>query len=145
MTTIAIAPQIGYFVMNGLEIGALLDYHSTTTEPEGGDELETSGFGIGAYVAYYFPWLEGNAMYPYIGASARYLSETPGEDIEESGYDLRPGVGLMLAIGSRTGGFMKLDVAYQIRSMTTEVDGDEAGTSDTSGLAIGLGFGLYIH
>ncbi len=144
-TTIGIAPSIGYFVMDSLEIGVLLDYHSSSVEPEEGDAVESSGFGIGAYGAYYFPWLKGNAMFPYIGASFRYLSETPGEDTEVSGYDIRPGVGLMLAIGSRTGGWMKLAVDYQIMSTTTELDGDEAGTRDTSGLVVGAGFGLYLQ
>lgn len=140
-----IAPNIGYFVMDGLEIGAMLDYHQASSEPDGGDKAETSGYGVGLYGAYYFNFLKDNALFPYVGVSLRYLSETPGEDLEVSGTDIRPGIGLMLAIGGRTGGFMKLGVDYQIMSTTAEFDGDEIGTQDTSGIVIGMGFGLYIH
>lgn len=145
-TAFGIAPQIGYFVIPNLEIGVRLGYQSTTTEPKGGDESETSGFNVGLYGAYYFRFLERNALYPYVGVAFDYLSLTPeAEDTEISGTDIRPGIGLALAIGSRTGGFMKLGIDYQIRSTTTEVDGDEASNESTSGVVVGLGFGLYIH
>lgn len=144
-TAIGIAPNIGYFVIDSLEIGVLLDYHSASSKPEGGDEVESSGFGVGLYGAYYFNFLEGNALYPYIGASFRYLSDTLGEDLESSGTDIRPGIGLMMAIGSRTGGWMKLGVDYQLKSTTATFDGDDVGTQDTSGVVVGLGFGLYLQ
>lgn len=144
-TEFGIQPRIGYFVIPNLEIGVGLGYRSTTTEPEGGDEVETSGFNVGLYAAYYFRFLEGNALYPYVGVGFDYFSETPGEDTEVSGTDIRPGIGLALAIGSRTGGFMKLGIDYQIRSATTEFDGDEVSTASTSGVVVGLGFGLFIH
>lgn len=144
-STIGIAPQIGYFAMDNLEIGVLLDYHSSTTEPDGGDAVETSGYAVGAGVAYYFNFMEKNALYPYVGASVRYQSDTPAEDVTVSGTDIRPGVGLMLAVGSRTGGFMKLGLDYQILSLSTENDGDEVSTTSTSGVVVGLGFGLYLQ
>lgn len=145
VTAFGIQPQIGYFVIPNLEIGVRLGYQSTTTEPEEGDEEETSGFNVGLYGAYYFRFLERNALYPYVGVAFDYFSQTPGEDTEDSGTDIRPGIGLALAIGSRTGGFMKLGIDYQIRSLTREFDGDEVHTDSTSGVVVGLGFGLYIH
>lgn len=144
-TAFGIAPKIGYFVIPNLEIGVGFGYNSTTVEPEEGDEVESSGFNVGAFAAYYFRFLERNALYPYVGIGFDYFSQTPAEDTEVSGTDIRPGVGLALAIGSRTGGFMKLGIDYQIRSATTEFDGDEVSTTSTSGVVIGLGFGLYIH
>lgn len=145
-TSFGIAPRIGYFVIDNLELGGELAYQSETSKPDGGDESESSAFGIGAFVHYYFRVLEGNALYPYLGARFRYISATPGEDIEVSGTSIAPGAGLMLAIGSRTGGFMKLDVAYEINSLTTKVDGvDDEAETDVSGIVVGLGFGLYLH
>jgi hypothetical protein len=146
-TTFAIAPRIGYFVIPNLEIGVGLGYQSTTSG-EGDSEVESSGFNVGLYGAYYFRFLEGNALYPYVGVAFDYFSQTPGEDIETSGTDIRPGIGLALAIGSRTGGFMKLGIDYQIRSSTTEIEvaGDTVeAESSRSGVVVGLGFGLYIH
>lgn len=144
-TNFAIAPRIGYFVIPNLEIGVGLGYRSSTSG-EGESEVESSGFNVGLYGAYYFRFLERNALYPYVGVAFDYFSDSPNDDTEVSGTDIRPGIGLALAIGSRTGGFMKLGVDYQIRSSTVEIDGaDGEAEFSRSGVVVGLGFGLYIH
>ncbi len=149
-TTFAIQPRIGYFVMPNLELGLGLGYQSVSSEidPGAGDTTESgaSGFNIGAGLAYYFNFLERNALFPYIGFAVDYATMSPDEgDASTSTISILPGVGLALAIGSRTGGFMKLGIDYAYRMNTFDPgEGDEI-ESTTSGVQVGLGFGLYIH
>lgn len=146
-TTIGIAPRVGYFVMPNLEVGLGLHYRSATSKTGSADEIETSGFGVGAYGHYYFRFLEKNALYPYVGIGLDYQSDELPDVSTTSGTDIKPGIGLALAIGSKTGGFMKLDLGYLIRSRTTsfEMDGLDDLDVSTSGLVVGLGFGLYLR
>jgi len=149
-TNFAIQPRIGYFVMPNLELGLGLGYQSESSEVDAGvgDPIESgaSGFNIGAGLAYYFNFLERNALYPYVGINVDYASTSPDEgDASASTISILPGVGLALAIGSRTGGFMKLGIDYAYKMNTFDPgEGDEI-ESTTSGIQVGLGFGLYIH
>lgn len=143
----AVQPRIGYFVIPNLELGLGLGYKSDTTPlPGTDDELERTTFNIGAELAYYFNFLERNALYPYVGIGFDYASAgNDATDDTTSTISVLPGIGLALAIGSRTGGFMKLGIQYAYKMNTFEPEtGDDVETT-TSGIQIGLGFGLYIH
>lgn len=142
-----LAPKVGYFVMPNLEVGLGLHYRSSSSKTGDADEVETSGFGVGAYGHYYFRFMEKNALYPYVGIGLDYQSDEVPDVSTTSGTDIKPGVGLALAIGSKTGGFMKLDLGYLIRSRTVslEIDGADDVDVSTSGIVVGLGFGLYLR
>lgn len=148
-STFDLGVGVGYFVMPSLEIGLRAGYGSASDD----GPAEASNFLIGAAIAYYFPWLKDNALFPYLGltldyASASITNDDADSEITSSGIAVRPAGGLMLAIGGRTGGFMKLDAGYLYNPVTTESKiGDISGDAETtrSGLTVGLGFGLFLR
>lgn len=52
-TEIEFSPQFGYFIKDGLAIGAEVLYQSTKFEADGGGESTSSLVGIGPFVKYY--------------------------------------------------------------------------------------------
>lgn len=150
-TTVGIGFNIGYLVINSLEVGARLGVRSGS----GDGEADLLGFNIGAYGAFYAQWLKGNALFPYATISVDYSSVTSESEVGDtktesntSGPIVRGAAGIMLAIGGRTGGFMKVDIGYEYASWTTETESDGNSTDfegTTSGPTAQLGFGLYIH
>ncbi len=150
VTLFGVGLGVGYLVMNSLEIGGNLGVGTAS----GDDDSSTLGFNIGAFAAFYAQWLKGNALFPYAQLSVDYNSTSTENEIGEetvetttSGPTIRGAAGIMLAIGGRTGGFMKVDIGYEYYSWTIESDADGAEDIEgtTSGPSAMLGFGLYIH
>ncbi len=117
-TTISFAPNLGYFVMDNLAVGASIGYENASDA--------YSSFGFGPFVRYYFLNL-GESAKLMAQASYNILSVTP------EGGDAVSGSELGLAAG----------VAYFLNPHVA-MEGILGYTSNSGDLGKGSGFGLNI-
>ncbi len=138
----AIMPEIGYFVMPGLELGLMLNYKSDGTKPDKGDEVSNSESGAGLFGAYYHK--VSPIMFPYARASYSFFSKDGDsyKDMDVSGNELRVGAGLAIAVGHKVGGVFHIRADYVKQSMTISAGGHDNDTS-TSGFQLGTGLSIF--
>jgi hypothetical protein len=138
-TNLTLAPTFGYFVINGLLVGATPVIGISS--PEEGDNTYT--YGIGPTVAY-FAKLMGS-MFIGGGGTVFYAGTKTG-DVSGSGYGVRLFGGPTLAFGGKFGGFVNLYAFFQYSAHTTEME--SAGITVSSdynqmGLGVGTDIGVF--
>ncbi|MBN2355180.1 hypothetical protein JXO59_03655 [candidate division KSB1 bacterium] len=146
LTTISVNPTFGYFVMKGLQVGAIGMFQNLSW----GKDKETF-IGVGPYVAYFLGsgQEEGKGKtYPYAAAGFVYYtgsSETEyylGEDSQVYEQDIS-GTGLLFSLGfvhmlTNSIGF-DTGVSYHINSLEYEPKGETGETFDGETLNISFG------
>ena len=131
-TNMGLAPEIGYMVMDNLQVNFGLGYMS---ESEGDNEM--SGWMIAPGVRYYLDMLSKNNLFPSVGASYMMGSMSAG-DTDTDMSDIRVGAGITQAMGGAQGGHMSLMLDYTMQTMKM---GDIEAKS--AGIDVGVKFGLY--
>jgi hypothetical protein len=140
---------VGYFVFANrsiaLELALQAGLQTSSSETDGKAGASSSAWQAGLDIPLYFKALKKHRIFPFLHAAVLMKSVTtrldPDQDpAEQSGLDLRLGAGGTLALGAKSGGFMKLSIDYVIRNDL--LDKDQNG-QDISGLEAGLGFGLF--
>ncbi len=131
-------PAIGYFVIDGLEVGAIIDY---TSSSEG--DADSSRFALGPQVAYYYK--ASPVLYPYGRAAWVFnLSEDNGDDAEYGGNKLRVGAGVGVAFGHKVGGLLSLGLDYVRDARTMKPKGaSDTMEFETTGFELNGGFSIY--
>ncbi len=121
LTNISFAPNLGYFLMDNLAVGAAIGYESTSF-----GDASTSSFGVGPFVRYYFLNL-GESAKLMAQASYTFNTETPDEGDSVSGSTLGLGAG----------------VAYFLNPHVA-LEGILGYSSNSGDLGEGSGFGLNV-
>lgn len=138
-TQFTLAPGIGYFLMNSLEL-RVSPVIETTKEESGNSESKTNAYGIKAGAWYYYP-MQGT-LYLGGGGDLGYLTgEKGGIDVGTFLLDL--GAGVTISFGKNFGGFVSLNALFQYRSNSYDVAGSSIDSSDT-GFGIMSGFGIFL-
>ncbi|MBL4561747.1 MAG: outer membrane beta-barrel protein [Labilibaculum sp.] len=143
-TTFEFVPQMGYFVADGLVIGAELGF-SSSKEKEDGYEYKTSTIALGPFVRYYFgktnvkPYLHGGFGF----GSASEKEEGYGSDEEDyklSVYGFGGGVGIF--INEK----IAIDLGVGYSSVTVKPDEDYDGDPKivTNGIGFNVGFSISL-
>ncbi len=107
LTEVTISPSVGYFITDGLMIGANLSFTSLSN----GDDTQ-SLFGIGPGLTYFFGQ-PGASVYPHVGAAVAF--ETGSGDYSAFGGEVFAGALFMVArnvgiTGQAFGQFVSADV-----------------------------------
>ena len=145
-STFGIAPNIGYFFIDNLQVDLGIAYRSTSV-----GDADNSAFAIAPVVRYYLPVgaLSKKGMLPYLGAGFAYISNTVsgagpmGGDLTVTATDITIGAGLTQALGGNQGATISLGLEYHIGKSKPDVDGAEE--QDFGGLALGVRFAAYLN
>ncbi|MBM4319504.1 MAG: hypothetical protein FJ125_05990 [Deltaproteobacteria bacterium] len=144
-SSMVLAPQIGYFVMKGLEVGGILEYGTMNYKAEGADDDSGgSKFALGPMLAYYFK--VSPILHPYLrGYYVHTLSEStePDDKQEHGGYKYGVGGGVALAIGHKVGGVLKLGLDYATEVETTKPEKGDERESQQSGIRLASSICVY--
>jgi hypothetical protein len=123
----------GYFFINNLAAGLLLDFSSTSPD-EGDDE---SLLGVGPFVRYYIPVAETFAFYPQ--ASFQFVSGSEG-DTDLSGTELGVGVGGAVFLGESVS--LDLFLGYNLTTVDRETSGGDVEFSQNN-FGANVGFNIF--
>ncbi|MFT5431787.1 MAG: hypothetical protein ACI9OJ_002485 [Myxococcota bacterium] len=155
-TDLLIGPAYGYFVVNGLMLGVVLDYHrQTTTSVDNVTESTTQGLLLGFRPAYYHPLMPSRALQLYVRGllgfaydAAETLTTSNGvrssATVKNTGFAGGIGAGVAFGFGAYWGGVLQLGVDYTYRGTS----GSEAGSNvsvDYSEhiVSVGAAIGVY--
>ena len=143
-STLNFGPAIGYFMMNNIEVGGILDYHSETWE-QGDADSTTSGYGLAGFLNYHH--LLSGTMFFTAGGKLGYASETSVEDPETVSAGPYFGVkaGVTQTFGGKFGGWIFAGATYDYYMATTTVDQDGVDDMDSTRtkLMVGTGLGVF--
>jgi hypothetical protein len=131
-STFTVVPSVGYFFMDGLEVG-LNPLSFVSTKPPVGDSY--SNIGIWAFGAYHLMTM--GTTYPYIEGLIGYTSESNGETLSGLSYGL--GIGAKFEI---TGGLL-LNAAAEYRFYTYNPSGADKRFG-MNVLSIGVGLSGFL-
>ncbi len=130
-TDFSIHPDLGYFIMDGLVVGASLEFSSHSQ-----GDVSNGTFGLGPFVNYYFP-LELGPGHPYGHLSYLYNSmsfDNGTTDGSDSFTRLMLGVGYDVPLNEHVGIYGLIH--YDMDSFTP--DGGDAVDGNQMGLMVGL-------
>jgi outer membrane protein len=106
MSTINFAPEVGYFLMDGLAIGVILDYSSAKAKYS--DESDWSdpstSIGIGAFGKYY---LSSGNFKPFVKGMLGFMTQSEGHEDDDKSSGLAFGGALGAAY------FLTENVAFE--------------------------------
>ena len=147
-TAMNFSPCAGYFFMDGLGIGALIDFSSTKQ----GDN-KTSYFAFGPKAYYYIGAnkndIEKSKLVPFVTASftiggETYKSKSGGTEYEtkEKGYDIDFGLGGVYMLEKSLGVSAEVSYTIQSRKQKESKPTDTDWTDSVSGSVLGLGIGV---
>lgn len=141
-TSIRIAPEVGYFMMDQLELIGALRISSAST---GGDGPKSSatGFGLGLGAAYLLP-MGGIHVGPRATLGFGSDSVSSGEGAGKVKYSTAGpeiNIGGVAKVPFGTGGILGagLNITYAPKS----ISGDFKGSSTTTGFGLGTSFSVY--
>ncbi len=152
-TAFNFSPTYGYFVMDGLAVGAAINFSHYGTKDDDKDESTYNSTAIGPFVRYYvtkskktqpFVELQGGI----VRSNSKFNYNDPSEDdfeFSENGNYFAGKLGAAIFLGPKT----SLDVfaGYSITTITDENDlfGTTVKTTDTSkGFGLGIGFTILL-
>ena len=130
-----INPQLGYMAIENLQITLGINYGSMTN----GDN-ESSTWTVTPGVRYYLDMLSKNNLFPHVGATFGIGAMEAGEAKADM-QTITVGAGITQAMGGAQGGFMTLGLDYVMATTTPDAEGAE--DQNSSGLNVGVAFGLY--
>jgi len=132
-TVIHISPDLGYFIMDNLAVGAAIDFTSSSSNGSSG-----SSFSAGPFVRYYFANL-GEKAKLFGQGQFTFGSETPfGEDdsVSSTAWEIKAGLAWFL------NNHVALEAALGYGS---HKPGDENGVAGIATNRFGLEIGFQIH
>jgi len=170
-STWSIAPTVGYFVMDNLELELGLGYGSTGT-----DDNKTSMWALTPALRYYLPVkaLQKKGMNLSLGFGYTYGSVGYENDCASAGgadpaaaaaaaaqnmgatsspltagggcgsdtlSGLNVGAGVTQALGASQGAYIRLGLDYHLMKL----EADAGGEADISGLSLGVQFGAFLY
>ena len=144
-STLKFAPAIGFFLMNNIEVGGILDYHSVTEEV-GDSDSTTSGYGLAGFLNYHY--LLSGTMFFTAGGKLGYASELVQEkdpEITAAGPYFGIKAGVTQTFGGKFGGWIFAGASYDYYMITTstDIDGAEDQDATRTDLTVGTGLGVF--
>jgi hypothetical protein len=144
-TSITLAPEVGYFLMDQLELLGRLAITNSSTDNEG-DKSSSSAFGLGVGAAYMLP-VSTIFVGPRgtIGFSSA-TSGSEGDTLTVSGPEIRLGGVAKVLFGNGPGGILGagLDITYAPQSLSgAGAFKDVEGDSTLTGFGISTSFSVY--
>jgi hypothetical protein len=148
-TAFNFSPCAGFFFMDGLGIGALIDFSGTT---QGDDKTTYLAFGPKAY--YYIGAgkndIEKGKLVPFVTASFTMGAETSKSknilnqetELKEKGYDFNFGLGGVYMLEKSLGVSAEVSYTSQSRKWKESKPTDTDWTDSVSGSVLGLGIGV---
>ena len=103
-TTLAITPKVGYFVQDGVAIGALINFQSDNVD-KSAYELNNSTAEIGVFGRYYV----SNNLFTEVALSSKSVSNESWETIEQYAQEFVNGVPQFDAAGNPVMTFQNID------------------------------------
>ena len=103
-TTLAITPKVGYFVQDGVAIGALINFQSDNVD-KSAYELNNSTAEIGVFGRYYV----SNMLFTEVALSSQSVSNESWETIEQYAQEFVNGVPQFDAAGNPVMSFQNID------------------------------------
>lgn len=103
-TALAITPKVGYFVQDGVAIGALINFQSDNVD-KSAYELNNSTAEIGVFGRYYV----SNMLFTEVALSSRSVSNESWETIEQYAQEVVNGVPQFDAQGNPVMSFQNID------------------------------------
>ena len=141
--------RAGYGLFNnkmmGFELGATFTNLSTSDKDDNG----LSGMSFGLDPTLYFRFMKRNGVYPFIHVNAGMgfntvtsfkPNTTETQEVDSSGLQVTPGVGLVSVFGKSRGGFIRL--AFDFLAVNELRDENDNG-ANTSGFNLNAGFGAF--
>lgn len=147
-TAMNFSPCAGFFFMDGLGIGALIDYSSTK---QGDDKSTYLAFGpkVYYYIGAATKDVEKGKLMPYLTASFTMGSETDKYKIsdteyenKEKGYDIGFGLGGVYMLEKSLGVSAEVSYTIQSRKWKESKPVDTDWSDSVSGSVFGLGIGV---
>ena len=132
-TIFTLQPTVGYFVIDGLEVGLNPLSFSSENYPSWDDPINT--IGLWAFGAYHFMTM--GKTYPYIQALLGYTSRSSGETYGGLAYGLAAGAKFEIAGG------LLLNAGVDYRFYTYDRD-DTGGRDGSNVLLIGVGLSGFL-
>jgi len=142
LTSIRLAPEVGYFLMDQLELIGALRISSSSTGGDGA-KSSSSGFGLGVGAAYLLP-LGGIHAGPRATLGFGSDSVSSGEGaakVEYSTAGPEINLGGVAKVPFGTGGI--LGAGLNITFAPKSISGDFKGDSTTTGFGLGTSFSVY--
>lgn len=137
-TSITLAPEVGYFLMDQLELLGRLAITSTSVDNDGDKSDSSSGFGLGVGAAYMLPV---STIYVGPRGTLGFSSTTSGDKdtLTVSGPEIRIGGVAKVLFAKGPGGILGagLDITYAPQSLS-----GAGAFKDVEGDATLTGFGL---
>ncbi len=103
-TTLAITPKVGYFVQDGVAIGALINFQSDNVD-KSAYELNNSTAEIGVFGRYYV----SNMLFTEVALSSKSVSNESWETIEQYAQEIVNGVPQFDAQGNPVMSFQNIE------------------------------------
>lgn len=142
--TMSIAPEVGYFLMDQLELLGRLSLENSSSEPEGGDKTTTSGFGLGVGAAYMLP-MGGIHVGPR--GTLGFSTESSGVDSDKltySGPEIRIGGVAKVPFGGGGALGAGLDITYAPQSLSgSGIYKDVEGDATLTGFGLSTSFTVF--
>lgn len=148
--TVLLGPSFGYFVIDGLYIGAVLNYVRTTAVDAGANETVTDALVIGLRPAYYFPLRPGRALSIYVRGLLGYTSEGTVSrpkggsrtELSSSGFAGGAGAGVAFAFGGLWGGVLQVGLDYTYMGLSQDATSVQSDVRKHV-IAIATSMGVY--
>ena len=141
---VTLAPEVGYFLMDQLELLGRLAISTSSSKPDGGDATTTNGFGLGVGAAYMLP-MGGIHVGPR--ALLGFSSTTSGvekDTLTYSGPEIRIGGVAKVPFGGGGALGAGLDITYAPQSVSgAGAFKDAKGSATTTGFGLGTSFSVY--
>lgn len=137
-TDITLAPEVGYFLMDKLELIGRLAITSSSSDDET-TKTTSSGFGLGVGAAYLLP-MGGIHVGPK--ATLGYASRSTDNDVfkyTQAGPEIKLGGVAKVPFG--TGGILGADLGLTYSPQS--ISGDFEGDATFTGFGIGTSFSVY--
>jgi outer membrane autotransporter protein len=140
-TTFSLTPAVGYFFVDNLAAGLLLDVSSSKAESETSDaESKNSTFSVGPFVRYYLQQkIFFQADLGFGSSKSEFSSGGSTSDSDYSVFSFGLGAGYAAMISDR----VAIEPMLRWGSLSEKADGADEPLI-TSGISIGVGVAVYL-
>ncbi len=140
-TSFSLTPAAGYFVVDNLAVGLLLNVSSSKTESETSDaESKNSTFTVGPFVRYYLQqkiFFQGDLGFG--STKSEFTSGGSSSDSDYSVFSFGIGAGYAAMISDR----VAIEPMLRWGSLSEKADGADEPLI-TSGISLGVGVTVYL-
>ncbi len=145
-TTLGLRPEVGFYLMEHLELLGGLELESTSSKVEGGDKTTTTGFGANVGAGYFF---EAGKMHLGPVLLLGFNTETEKDDADDSEITTSgPGASVQLQVKTVVGGggLVTFGLGYDYEQLDAEFKSGGVSLKDKgtrSGPRLFLGLGVF--